>query len=61
MVELMDKNSQAVNAAQAGQFDLAEKLFIEAFKTQTNNEGVFSNIIRIKMMRGKAVELIGLY
>ena len=57
----MDKNSQAVNAAQAGQFDLAEKLFIEAFKTQPNNEGIFSNIIRIKMMRGKAVELIDLY
>ena len=57
----MDKNSQAVNAAQAGQFDLAERLFIEAFKTQPNNEGIFSNIIRIKMMRGKAVELIDLY
>ena len=57
----MDKNSQAVSAAQAGQFELAEKLFVEAFKTEPENEGIFSNIIRIKMMQGKASELIELY
>ena len=57
----MSKNQAAVMAAQSGRFEEAEKLFIEAFKDNPLNEGIFANIIRIKVMQNKQNELLTLF
>ena len=57
----MNKNSQAVQAAQSGKLDLAENLFLEALKENPENQGIFHNIIRIKTMRGNHSDLVDLY
>ena len=57
----MSKNQAAVKAAQSGRFEEAEKLFIEAFKDDPQNEGIFANIIRIKVIQNKQNELLNLF
>lgn len=58
---MTDKNKQGIKAAQAGNFEQAERFFLEAFKEVPNNEGIYSNVVRIMLMRGRTVELLALH
>ena len=58
---MTDKNKQGIQAAQAGRFKEAESLFKQALDEMPSNEGIYGNVMRIMLMRGKTAELLDLH
>ena len=55
---MTDKNRQGIQAAQAGRYGEAESLFKQALDEMPGNEGIYGNVMRIMLMRGKTAELL---
>ena len=57
----MDKNKQGIIAAQSGDLNKAQRLFMEAFAETPNNEGLFLNVVRSMSMQRKHQELLSYF
>ena len=57
----MDKNRQGIIAAQSGDLNKAQRLFMEAFAETPNNEGLFLNVARSMSMQRKHQELLSYF
>lgn len=57
----MNKNTQGVEAARAGNLLKAESLFKQAYKEDPTNQGIFQNIIRVMQMTGNIDGLLNYY
>ena len=58
---MTDKNRQGIQAAQAGRYGDAESLFKQALDEMPGNEGIYGNVIRVMLMRGKTDELLDIH
>ena len=58
---MSDKNRQGIQAAQAGRYGDAESLFKQALDEMPGNEGIYGNVIRVMLMRGKTDELLDIH